>query len=40
MIEHGLIAALIALIIITAPKSVCANLTMSFTKVGSGLALA
>lgn len=39
-IEYGLIAALIALVIITALRNVGTNLTTAFNRIGSGLAVA
>ena len=39
-IEYGLIAALIAVVIITALKTVGSNLLTAFNSVGSGLASA
>ena len=38
-IEYGLIAALIAVVIISALKTIGTNLAVTFAKVGSGLAI-
>ena len=39
-IEYGLIAALIAVVIITALRTIGSNLNTAFTSIGSGLATA